>query len=67
MADPLVPSKDVCFELGRLLMGLREYATAIEFFNKSNELCGQHHVTVRSCGGEDAIMSFLHVLGAPHW
>ena len=44
---PLVPSKDVCFELGRMLMGLRDYGSAIEFFNKSNEACGPHHITVR--------------------
>ncbi len=47
---PLVPSKDVCFELGRMLMGLRDYASAIEFFNKSHETCGAHHITVRAGG-----------------
>jgi len=48
---PLVPSKDVSFELGRMLMGLRDYASAIEFFNKSHETCGAHHITVRSWRG----------------
>ena len=50
---PLTPAKDTCFELGRVLMSLRDYATAVEFFNKSTELCGAHHVTwcVRGGGG----------------
>jgi hypothetical protein len=42
---PLVPAKDTCFELGRVLMSLRDYSAALELFHKSGELCGQHHVT----------------------
>lgn len=26
---------------------LQDYASAIDFFNKSNETCGAHHITVR--------------------
>lgn len=47
---PLEEGKDVCFELGRLLMGLRDYATAIDFFSHSVEVCGQHHVTYHNMG-----------------
>lgn len=43
-------SKDICFEIGRLLMGLKEYAGAVEFFKRSQELCGQHHVTWHNMG-----------------
>jgi hypothetical protein len=32
---PLQESKDICFEVGRLLMGLKEYPGAIEFFKRS--------------------------------
>lgn len=47
---PLVTGKDVCFELGRALMGLRDYASAIEFFNRSNETAGPHHITWHNAG-----------------
>ena len=47
---PLQANKDVCFEVGRLLMGLKEYNTAIEFFRKSNDACGEHHVTWHNMG-----------------
>ena len=47
---PLQASKDVCFELGRLLMGLKDYASAVEFFKRSNEACGEHHVTWHNMG-----------------
>jgi hypothetical protein len=47
---PLQSTKDVNFDLGRVCMGMRDYPAAIEFFNKSNELCGQHHVTWHNMG-----------------
>lgn len=47
---PLQRSKDVCFECGRLLMSMRDYPTAVEFFAKSNELCGAHHITWHNMG-----------------
>lgn len=33
-----------------MMMGLKEYAGAIEFFKRSQELCGQHHVTWHNMG-----------------
>jgi Tfp pilus assembly protein PilF len=47
---PLQQSKDVCFEIGRLLMGLKEYVLAVEFFRRSHEACGEHHVTWHNMG-----------------
>jgi hypothetical protein len=47
---PLQRGKDVCFECGRLLMGVRDYAAAADFFHRSNELCGEHHVTFHNMG-----------------
>jgi hypothetical protein len=47
---PLQAAKDVCFELGRLLMGLKEYKAAAEFFVASNTNCGDHHVTWHNIG-----------------
>lgn len=31
-------------------MGLKEYASAVEFFKRSQELCGSHHVTWHNMG-----------------
>ena len=42
---PLQASHDVCFELARVCMGMRDHASAVEFFRRSHELCGAHHVT----------------------
>ena len=47
---PLQSSKDVCFEIGRLLMGLKEYVLAVDFFKRSHEACGEHHVTWHNTG-----------------
>jgi hypothetical protein len=47
---PLQRSKDICFECGRLLMAVRDYSSAIDFFSRSNELCGEHHVTYHNMG-----------------
>ncbi len=47
---PLQASKDVCFEIGRLLMGLKEYVLAVDFFRRSHEACGEHHVTWHNTG-----------------
>ncbi len=47
---PLQASKDVCFEIGRLLMGLKEYVMAVDFFKRSHEACGEHHVTWHNMG-----------------
>lgn len=43
-------AKDVPFELGRVMMGIREYAQAILFFQRSIDLCGPHHVTSYNIG-----------------
>ena len=40
---PLQAAKDVPFELGRVCMGLRDFAGAVDFFRKSNDACGEHH------------------------
>lgn len=42
---PLQQSKDVPFEIGRLLMGLKDHAAAIKFFQDSQKYCGEHHVS----------------------
>ena len=47
---PLQASKDVCFEIGRLLMGLKEYVMAVDFFKRSHDACGEHHVTWHNTG-----------------
>ena len=38
-------SNDVCFELGRLYMGIGEDETALELFEESSDVVGPHHVT----------------------
>ena len=38
-------SNDVCFELGRLYMGIGDYQTALELFEESNDMVCPHHVT----------------------
>ena len=47
---PLQKEKDVAFEIGRLMMGLRRYDEGIKFFVNSNKLCGEHHVTWYNIG-----------------
>eukprot|EP01138_Halocafeteria_seosinensis_P010471 gb/GECG01010691.1/.p1 GENE.gb/GECG01010691.1/~~gb/GECG01010691.1/.p1 ORF type:complete len:620 (+),score=83.99 gb/GECG01010691.1/:1-1860(+) len=47
---PLQPSKDVCFEMARMLMGLKMYTAALEFFDRSLSICGEHHVTYHNMG-----------------
>lgn len=47
---PLQAGKDVDFELGRLLMGLKDYERAEEYFGQSNAVCGEHHVTFHNIG-----------------
>lgn len=47
---PLQTNKDICFELGRLLMGLKEFKTAIEYFYQSIHHCGPHNVTWHNIG-----------------
>ena len=42
---PLQSSKDISFELSRVLMGLGRYAEAVEGFQRSMAQCGEHHVT----------------------
>jgi hypothetical protein len=63
-------AKDVCFDLGRILMGQREYGTAIALFRASNEHVGVHHVTWHNIGccayysgdGEGAALCFTESL-----
>eukprot|EP00953_Heterococcus_sp_UTEX-ZZ885_P033093 17241-Heterococcus_DN1.PRE.3 len=47
---PLQPSKDVAFEIGRILMGLKDFAQAAELFKASHQYCGVHHVSWYNCG-----------------
>jgi tetratricopeptide (TPR) repeat protein len=47
---PLQKEKDVAFEIGRLMMGLRRYDEGIKFFVNSNKYCGEHHVTWYNIG-----------------
>lgn len=46
----LLRRKDVCFEVGRLLMSMKHYAEACKFFESSNMFCGEHHVTWHNLG-----------------
>ena len=43
-------TKDVAFELGRVMMGLKRYAHSIGFFTLSNTHYGVHHVTHYNLG-----------------
>ena len=43
-------TKDVPFELGRMMMGLCKHKLGISFFEKSNSLYGEHHVTWYNIG-----------------
>jgi tetratricopeptide (TPR) repeat protein len=47
---PLQPEKDVCFEVGRILMGLQRYREAIAKFDFSNQHIGTHHITYHNIG-----------------
>ncbi|KAG5182722.1 hypothetical protein JKP88DRAFT_269854 [Tribonema minus] len=47
---PLLPSKDVAFELGRIYMGLKDFAQAVELFSDSQKHCGVHHVSWYNMG-----------------
>ena len=42
--------KDIAFELGRVMMGIKEYPMAMAFFQRSNETCGEHHITYYNLG-----------------
>jgi tetratricopeptide (TPR) repeat protein len=46
----LNPAKDIAFELGRVMMGLKRYTHAIGFFTLSNKHYGVHHVTHYNLG-----------------
>ena len=47
---PLDKTKDIAFEIGRIMMGLRKYGEAAEYFQQSNIHCGEHHVTWYNVG-----------------
>jgi hypothetical protein len=47
---PLQPGKDVCFELARLQMNVRDYRAALKNFARSRAYCGEHHVTAHNEG-----------------
>jgi hypothetical protein len=47
---PLQHNKDVPFELGRLMMGLKEYKAAAALFADSQRHCGEHHVSWYNLG-----------------
>lgn len=46
----LDPKKDIAFELGRVMMGIKEYQKAMTFFGRSNATCGEHHITFYNLG-----------------
>ena len=37
---PLQPSKDIAFEIGRILMGLKDFAAAAQHFRHSHKIAG---------------------------
>jgi hypothetical protein len=43
-------SKDICFEMARVYMGLKDYRTSIRLFDSSTENCGAHNVTLHNQG-----------------
>ena len=45
MTYPLQQAKDVAFELGRVLMGLKDYGAAVGMFEASQAFCGEHHIS----------------------
>mgnify|MGYP000781119812 CR=1 FL=1 len=47
---PIKSTADVCFELARIHMGIKEYDKAISLFADSNENCADHHVTWHNMG-----------------
>ncbi|KNB43254.1 hypothetical protein JH06_4312 [Blastocystis sp. subtype 4] len=47
---PIKSTYDVCFELARIHMGIKEYDTAIKLFSDSNANCADHHVTWHNMG-----------------
>ncbi len=47
---PLQASKDISFELARVLMGLGRYDESVELFHRSTAECGEHHVTWYNVG-----------------
>jgi len=47
---PLQPSKDISFELARVLMGLGRYEESVQLFQRSTDECGEHHVTWYNVG-----------------
>ena len=47
---PLQKNKDICFEIGRLYMVLKDYERAIRSFKLSNKYCNEHHVTYHNIG-----------------
>ena len=40
----------MAFEIGRFYYGIREYDSALEFYEKSNKEVGEHHVTWHNMG-----------------
>ena len=42
---PLQRNKDIAFEIGRMLMALKEYEQASKLFESSAGFCGEHHIT----------------------
>lgn len=47
---PIQKSKDVAFDLGRVCMGLKRYAEAVQLFLASARHTGDHHVTSYNTG-----------------
>ncbi len=47
---PLSKAKDVAFEIGRLLMAMKDYRLAMPYFVDSLRDCGAHHVTHYNLG-----------------
>jgi tetratricopeptide (TPR) repeat protein len=42
--------KDIAFEIGRFYYGIREYASALKFYQRSVKTVGEHHVTYHNMG-----------------
>ena len=42
--------KDVAFELGRVMFGLHCWEEALEFYQSSVDVCGEHHITHHNMG-----------------
>lgn len=47
---PLQKIKDITFELGRIYMGIKQYKTALNYFEDSKKYCGEHPISWYNMG-----------------